>query len=87
MLNKTNELLTAELANLDTLLESFNLENHTMVILAILFVKLSSIRNVQQPIALFSQLTDFANNANVNQLQFVPDTCKFLQIKVPVYKV
>lgn len=70
-------MLTAELANLDTLLESFNLENHTMVILGILYVKLTSVRNIQQPVALFTQLTDFANNANVSQLHMVPDTCEF----------
>lgn len=77
MLNKSTELLTAELDNLDSLLESFNLENHTMAILAILYVKLTSIQNISQPIALFSQLTDFAINANVCQLQAVPETCMY----------
>lgn len=76
MLNKSYDLLTSELDNLDSLLESFNLENHSMTILAILYVKLSSIRNIAQPIAVFTQLTDFALNADINQLQHVPETCK-----------
>ncbi|XKL62575.1 hypothetical protein PGB90_002408 [Kerria lacca] len=74
MLNKSYDLLTSELDNLDSLLESFNLENHSMTILAILYVKLSSIRNIAQPIAVFTQLTDFALNADINQLQHVPET-------------
>lgn len=78
MLNKSYELLTNELDNLDTLLESFNLENHTMAILAILYVKLTWVRRTSQPIALFSQLTDFAINANASQLQAVPETCTYI---------
>lgn len=75
MLNKSHELLQTELDNLDSLLESFNLENHSMAILTILYVKLSSVRNIAQPITLFSQLTDFAINADANQIQNVPETC------------
>lgn len=77
MLNKCHELLMSELDNLDSLLESFNLENHSMAILTILYVKLSSVRNIAQPITLFSQLTDFAINADSHQIQNVPETCTY----------
>ncbi len=79
MLHKSNDLLTSQLANLDTLLESFNLENYSMVILAILYVKLSSISSISQPVTLFSQLTDFAINANAQHIQLVPETCSYFQ--------
>lgn len=80
LLNKSNELLTAQIDHLDSLLETFNLENHTMAILAILIVKMNAIRtNSQFNSAFFTQLTDFAINANVNQVLIVPETCKFSQ--------
>lgn len=75
LLNKSNELLVAQIDQLDSLLETFNLENHTMAILAILIVKMNAVHtNNQFNSALFTQLTDFAINANANQVQIVPET-------------
>lgn len=63
--------------HLDNVLETLDLQQHTLGVLAVLCVKLSlSSQTPEQQEAVLSQVADFITNCNGEQIRLAPDTCK-----------
>lgn len=83
LLNKSTEVLIKNGQHLDTVLETLDLQQHSLGVLAILRVKFS----LPAPAApdhelLFAQVQEFITGCNGEQVRFAPDTCKLLLPKI-----
>lgn len=63
--------------HLDNVLETLDLQQHTLGVLAVLCAKLSlPSQTPEQQEAVLSQVADFITNCNGEQIRLAPDTCK-----------
>lgn len=72
-LNKSTDLLLKNVQHLDNLLETLNMQQHSLAILAVLCAKLSGPPAQQENS--FTQVQDFILNCNGEQIRYAPDTC------------
>lgn len=76
-LNKSSEILIKGGPHLDTVLETFDLQQHTLGVLAVLCAKFS----LPAPVPpaqdnRLNQAQEFINGCNGEQIRLAPDTCK-----------
>lgn len=72
-LNKSTDVLLKNVQHLDNILETLNIQQHSLAILAVLVAKLSG-PSAQQENS-FKQVQDFILNCNGEQIRYAPDTC------------
>uniref|UniRef100_V5H5A5 COP9 signalosome complex subunit n=1 Tax=Anoplophora glabripennis TaxID=217634 RepID=V5H5A5_ANOGL len=76
-LNKSSEVLLKNTQHLDNVLETLDIQQHSLGILAVLCAKFSApITNSSQDNR-FSQTQDFILGCNGEQIRFAPDSCKY----------
>lgn len=83
IINKSTDVLMKNGQHLDNVLETLDLQQHSLGILAVLCVKFSlpnpsSTNNPDAYKPLFNQVQEFIIGCNSEQVQFAPDTCKFI---------
>lgn len=62
--------------HLDNVLETLDLQQHTLGVLAVLCVKLSlQSQSPEEQEAVLSQVADFITHCNGDQIKMAPDTC------------
>jgi len=78
-LNKSTEVLVKNGQHLDNVLETLDLQQHSLGVLAVLCVKFSlpiSSASPDHRELLFAQVQEFITGCNGEQVCFAPDTCK-----------
>lgn len=83
IISKSGEVLMKNGQHLDNVLETLDLQQHSLGILAVLCVKFSlpNPNNANNPDAyksLFNQVQEFIMGSNGEQVRFAPDTCKYV---------
>ncbi|KAI4493348.1 hypothetical protein M0802_009408 [Mischocyttarus mexicanus] len=83
VINKSTEVLMKNGQHLDNVLETLDLQQHSLGILAVLCVKFSlpnpsGSNNLDAYKPLFNQVQEFIIGCNSEQIQFAPDTCKLI---------
>ncbi|XP_061088860.1 COP9 signalosome complex subunit 3 isoform X2 [Conger conger] len=73
LINKSGELLAKNLSHLDTVLGALDIQQHSLGVLAVLFVKLS-MPNIPDFETLFSQVQLFISTSNGEQIRHATDT-------------
>ncbi|XP_059475246.1 COP9 signalosome complex subunit 3 [Neocloeon triangulifer] len=73
LLPKCSEVLSRNSQHLDNVLETLNVQQHSLGILAVLVAKLSNTPTADQAEPLLSQFQEFINDFNVNQVRFSAD--------------
>lgn len=76
-LNKSSEVLLKNTQHLDNVLETLDIQQHSLGILAVLCTKFSVPAATTQDNR-FTQAQDFILNCNGEQIRYAPDTCKLL---------
>lgn len=76
-LNKSSEVLLKNTQHLDNVLETLDIQQHSLGILAVLCTKFSVPAASTQDNR-FSQAQDFILNCNGEQIRYAPDTCKLI---------
>ena len=62
--------------HLDNVLETLDLQQHSLGVLAVLCVKLSlQSQSPEEQEAVLSQVADFINHCNGDQIRLAPDNC------------
>lgn len=83
IISKSTEVLTKNGQHLDNVLETLELQQHSLGILAVLCAKFSLPNsNGNNPDAhkvLFNQVQEFIIGCNGEQVRFAPDTCKYVE--------
>lgn len=77
--SKANETLVKNAAHLDTVLETLNIQEHSLGVLSILCVKYTLPVATNQTDNKFNQAKEFILNCNGEQIRFAPEACKFYQ--------
>lgn len=72
-LNKSSEVLLKNTQHLDNVLETLDIQQHSLGILAVLCAKFSIPATAQDN--RFTQVQDFILNCNGEQIRYAPDTC------------
>ena len=75
LINKSGELLAKNLSHLDTVLGALDVQEHSLGVLAVLFVKFS-MPSVPDFETLFSQVQLFISTCNGEHIRYATDTCK-----------
>uniref|UniRef100_A0A7N8YC38 COP9 signalosome complex subunit 3 n=1 Tax=Mastacembelus armatus TaxID=205130 RepID=A0A7N8YC38_9TELE len=84
LINKSGELLAKNLSHLDTVLGALDIQEHSLGVLAVLFVKFS-MPNIPDFETLFSQVQLFISTCNGEHIRYATDTCKsFLTKPLPL---
>uniref|UniRef100_A0A8D3C9G1 COP9 signalosome subunit 3 n=1 Tax=Scophthalmus maximus TaxID=52904 RepID=A0A8D3C9G1_SCOMX len=78
LINKSGELLAKNLSHLDTVLGALDIQEHSLGVLAVLFVKFS-MPNIPDFETLFSQVQLFISTCNGEHIRYATDTCKYLE--------
>uniref|UniRef100_A0A671EG07 COP9 signalosome subunit 3 n=1 Tax=Rhinolophus ferrumequinum TaxID=59479 RepID=A0A671EG07_RHIFE len=73
LINKSGELLAKNLSHLDTVLGALDVQEHSLGVLAVLFVKFS-MPSVPDFETLFSQVQLFISTANGEHIRYATDT-------------
>ena len=76
-LNESHEVLTKNSQHLDNVLETLDYQQHSLGILAVLYVKFSLPISGSQDNR-FGQTQDFVNGCNGEQIRYAPDLCMLL---------
>jgi COP9 signalosome complex subunit 3 len=77
LLPKCSEVLSRNNQHLDTVLETLNVQQHSLGILAVLVAKFSTLSTApDQADSLFSQFQEFIAEFNVEQVRCAIDICK-----------
>jgi COP9 signalosome complex subunit 3 len=77
LLPKCSEVLSRNNQHLDTVLETLNVQQHSLGILAVLVAKFSTLSSApDQADSLFSQFQEFIAEFNVEQVRCAIDICK-----------
>lgn len=76
-LNKSSEVLLKNTQHLDNVLETLDIQQHSLGILAVLVTKFSVPTTTSQDNR-FAQAQDFILNCNGEQIRYAPDTCKII---------
>ncbi|RXN25992.1 COP9 signalosome complex subunit 3 [Labeo rohita] len=74
LINKSGELLAKNLSHLDTVLGALDIQEHSLGVLAVLFVKFS-MPNIPDFETLFSQVQLFISTCNGEHIRYATDTC------------
>ncbi|KAL0278381.1 UNVERIFIED_CONTAM: hypothetical protein PYX00_000218 [Menopon gallinae] len=75
LITKSSEVLMKNSQHLDNVLETLDLQQHTLGVLAVLCVKLSlPSQTPEQQEAVLSQVADFITHCNGEQIRLAPDT-------------
>lgn len=81
IISKSSEVLTKNGQHLDNVLETLELQQHSLGILAVLCAKFllpnSNGNNPDAHKVLFSQVQEFIIGCNGEQVRFAPDMCKY----------
>uniref|UniRef100_A0A8B9ZVN7 COP9 signalosome complex subunit 3 N-terminal helical repeats domain-containing protein n=1 Tax=Anas zonorhyncha TaxID=75864 RepID=A0A8B9ZVN7_9AVES len=75
LINKSGELLAKNLSHLDTVLGALDVQEHSLGVLAVLFVKFS-MPSIPDFETLFSQVQLFISTCNGEHIRYATDTCK-----------
>ncbi|KAL4719498.1 hypothetical protein ACJJTC_003356, partial [Scirpophaga incertulas] len=77
IIGKSDEVLQRNSAHLTTVLETLDIQQHSLGVLAVLVAKFSLPQgsNDVDKSTLFQQIHDFINNCNGEQVRFSPDLC------------
>lgn len=75
MITKSSEALVKNVQHLDNVLETLDVQQHSLGWLAVLLAKFSS-PNVSLPDNRFMQAQEFILNCNVEQVRSAPDLCE-----------
>lgn len=87
IINKSTDVLIKNAPHLDNVLETLDLQEHSLGILAVLCVKFSlsnptgannNTAEAYRP--LFNQVQEFIIGCNGEQVRFAPDSCMFILI-------
>ncbi|KTF78898.1 hypothetical protein cypCar_00014260 [Cyprinus carpio] len=73
LINKSGELLAKNLSHLDTVLGALDIQEHSLGVLAVLFVKFS-MPNIPDFETLFSQVQLFISTCNGEHIRYATDT-------------
>ncbi|CAH1155598.1 unnamed protein product [Phaedon cochleariae] len=73
-LNKTSDVLVKNAQHLDNVLETLDIQQHSLGILAVLCAKFSGQSQSNAPDNHFTMTQDFVLNCNGEQIRFAPDT-------------
>lgn len=76
-ITKSNEALVKNSQHLDNVLETLDVQQHSLGVLAVLLAKFGS-PNVTLPDNRFMQAQEFILNCNIDQVRSAPDLCKFV---------
>lgn len=76
-INKSSEILIKHSQHLDNVLETLDIQQHSLGILAVLCAKFSVQPAANSTDNRFTQAQDFILNCNGEQIRFAPDTCKY----------
>lgn len=93
VLNKSTELLVKNRQHLDNVLETLDLEHHTLIMMYVLCVKLTvpasppaasptQTQTADHHEILFSQVQEFIMGCTDAQIRYAPDTCKFIYMNI-----
>jgi len=79
-LGKFMEVLLKHASNLDTILETISIPQHTLGVMAVLLVKLTTatLQNPADGHCLLAQVQDFIKHSNKEQVQLASNICKCL---------
>uniref|UniRef100_A0A4W3HQN0 COP9 signalosome complex subunit 3 n=2 Tax=Callorhinchus milii TaxID=7868 RepID=A0A4W3HQN0_CALMI len=77
LINKSGELLAKNLSHLDTVLGALDVQEHSLGVLAVLYVKFS-MPSIPDFETLFSQVQLFISTCNGEHIRYATDTCKYL---------
>lgn len=75
IITKASEVLGKNVQHLDNVLETLDVQQHSLGVLAVLLAKFNS-PNVSLPDNRFLQAQEFLTNCNVEQVRSAPDLCK-----------
>lgn len=83
MTSKSAEILMKNGQHLDNVLETLDLQQHSLGILVVLCAKFSlpnsnNGNNTDANKSLFNQVQEFIIGCNGEQVRFAPDTCKYM---------
>lgn len=89
IISKSVEVLTKNGQHLDNVLETLDLQQHSLGILAVLCAKFSlpnpnGGNNPDAHKLLFNQVQEFIIGCNGEQVRFAPDTCEFIDSFVAI---
>ncbi|EEB16413.1 COP9 signalosome complex subunit, putative [Pediculus humanus corporis] len=74
LISKSSEVLVSNSQHLDNVLETLDLQQHSLGVLAVLCVKLSlQSQSPEEQEAVLSQVADFINHCNGDQIRLAPD--------------
>lgn len=77
-LSKSNEVLVKNVQHLDNVLETLDLQQHTLGVLAVLTAKCSALTVTSATDNRFAQVQEFIFGCNGELIRLAPDTCKNL---------
>ncbi|KAH0506297.1 COP9 signalosome complex subunit 3 [Microtus ochrogaster] len=86
LINKSGELLAKNLSHLDTVLGALDVQEHSLGVLAVLFVKFS-MPSVPDFETLFSQVQLFISTCNGEHIRYATDTSKCFKPALPYLDV
>ncbi|KAL4648673.1 COP9 signalosome complex subunit 3 [Arapaima gigas] len=84
LINKSGELLAKNLSHLDTVLGALDVQEHSLGVLAVLFVKFS-MPNIPDFETLFSQVQLFISTCNGEHIRYATDTCDVLSLRLSFF--
>jgi len=89
IISKSVEVLTKNGQHLDNVLETLDLQQHSLGILAVLCAKFSlpnpnGGNNPDAHKLLFNQVQEFIIGCNGEQVRFAPDTCEYIESSVRI---
>lgn len=76
LISKSNEVLVKNGVHLDNVLETLNYQQHSLGVLAVLVAKFSLPPSLSNQDLLFTQMQEFINGCNGEQVRFAPEICK-----------
>lgn len=77
-LNKSSEVLLKNTQHLDNVLETLDIQQHSLGILAVLCAKFTVPATTQDN--RFTQAQDFILSCNGEQIRYAPDTCELILV-------
>lgn len=76
-LGKSSEILLKNTQHLDTVLETLDIQQHTLGYLSVLCAKLNSATPPTTPDNRLAQVQEFISGCNGEQIRLAPDICKY----------
>lgn len=79
-LSKTNDILVKNSQHLDNVLETLDLQQHSLGVLAVLSAKFNFTSHANAQDTRFAQVQEFILGCNGEQIRLAPEACKILQV-------